>query len=546
MADKEAFDILRVLLVAHVGKRSLGDIMSIGCDPSLFFRLWPAHQRRYEMMLEAFQEITADSALPPITAGAFDAEQDQAACAEDVASPGFLPKLAAAAIFARAAYGALMRRGGGDQVQGFVGGAAKASCGIWDAAAHDDAFLELVGVPRQDLLLSSWSERTFEPAFVLFWEHRLRWLVLAVRGSSEPKSILTDIAADTCDLAGGRAHSGMVRSARWVLERVRMSLIGALQQFPDYTVVCTGHSLGADVATIVALLMREEAGTLVTVLPATEPQVDSATDPIAMQLGQVRQAAGGAVAYAFGTSPLLSPDLAERCTPFVSSVARNVDYITRLSVFGMDRLMLELTEHSVFRRAKQWLLRSTGREEMANNDKAATRNRAFGDCARVAEILSPPGRLVHMDRRGNKPPRLTWAMPGFYHEMLLSPSMFHDHLPILYVEDLLQIVTSFVGPHAEAELELTGPARLDPGAQRRVLEQLHALHSGQNSGRHKVVHVQQYCPFETVEDFIDADKQEAAANTLSVEDFIRDGTHGVRAEPCMIESAAVTSGADTF
>jgi len=274
--------------------------------------------------------------------------------------------------------------------------------------------------------------------------------------------------------------------------------------------------------------MREEAGTLVKVLPATEPQVDSATDPIAIQLGQVRQAAGGAVAYAFGTSPLLSPDLAERCTPFVLSVARNVDYITRLSVFGMDRLMLELTEHSVFRRAKQWVLRGMGREELANNDKAAPRNRAFGDCARVAEILSPPGRLVHIDRRGNTPPRLTWAMPGFYHEMFLSPSMFHDHLPIRYVEDLLQVVASFVGPHAE--LELTGPARLQPGAQRRVLEQLHALHCGENLGSHDVVRVQRYCPTERVEDFICDDAQEARPE---------------RPERCATEPLAVTSCAIT-
>ena len=53
-----------------------------------------------------------------------------------------------------------------------------------------------------------------------------------------------------------------------------------------------------------------------------------------------------AVAYGFGASPLMSPLLAHQCAPFIMSFARNADYVTRLSILGVDRLILELTENS--------------------------------------------------------------------------------------------------------------------------------------------------------------------------------------------------------
>jgi len=223
-----------------------------------------------------------------------------------------------------------MRGGGGDRVHAFLGGAAAAQIGIWDSAQQLEGFLELSGASRDHVLCAHWDEETFKPAFVVFVVPGVQWLVVSVRGSMNWKAVLTDIAAEPSEVPGGLAHSGMVRSARWVLSQIRSVLEAALVERPDYSVVCTGHSLGANVAALLALFLREEP--------------EGTSDREEEQAPAAAEAFRKTVAYTFGGSPLMSPELGVRCAPFVLSVSRNFDFVTRLSVLGVDRLMLELTD----------------------------------------------------------------------------------------------------------------------------------------------------------------------------------------------------------
>lgn len=125
---------------------------------------------------------------------------------------------------------------------------------------HLKAFLDLSAAAPEDVLLSSWQERAFEPAFVVFWAHYLGWLVVAVRGTSGWESLLTDVAADNEEVVGGLCHSGALRAAKWVLKKVRTTVIAGLRQYPDYKLVCVGHSMGGDIAAILALLFRKGEG----------------------------------------------------------------------------------------------------------------------------------------------------------------------------------------------------------------------------------------------------------------------------------------------
>merc|ERR1712113_329830 len=62
-----------------------------------------------------------------------------------------------------------------------------------------------------------------------------------------------------------------------------------------------------------------------------------------------------AFAYVFAASPFMSPELARRCVPFVVSISRNADWVTRLSVLSLDQFILELTQTSAPNVVKRWL-----------------------------------------------------------------------------------------------------------------------------------------------------------------------------------------------
>jgi len=492
-SSMEALEMLRTLLSTHLGKRSKSDILSIMSDPSLPFRLYPEHQRRYEDYLSAFELVDPDFAL------ALGSQGDS----EEIAAEGFLPRAALCAVFARAAYGALMRKGAGDRVSGFLGGAAKSYAGTYKDEDHTEAFVELTGAKREDIVMAHWTEKPFEPAFVIFWVHRMRWLVLSVRGSCEWSAVLTDVAAEESLLAGGLAHSGMARAARWILNRAGAAMAEALSSRTDasapgdkekYRLVCTGHSLGADVAELVAVMLRE-GDTSPTDIPKffgarTEMEaLDSFLNVESSGGGYIGSGAKDvphapaypeamkrAFAYGFGASPIVSPELAARCSSYVLSVAFDVDYITRVSVFGIDRLILQLTERSAANMAKEWFKQKMGRAP-GDQENFGPRARAFGANSQVAEVLCTPGRLLHMDCRGvgltGSPVKLLWSLPSFYHELYISTHMFHDHLPIRYVEHLLEAIRLAV-PGTGQGLCLKDRAE-EPDAQETVRSSLEAM-----------------------------------------------------------------------
>eukprot|EP00913_Durusdinium_trenchii_P026703 g25052.t2 len=425
-ASSEALEMLRSLLVTHLGKRSKSDLLSIMADPSLPFRLYPEHQRRYEDFLSAFEVVDPELAIEsgqghpehitteepmfggrnPLRRLVLDRPQ------------GFLPRAALAAVFARAAYGALMRKGAGDRVSGFLGGAAKSYAGTWEDEDHTEAFVELTGAKREDILVAHWSlggclglvfgkktEKPFEPAFVIFWVHRMSWLVLAVRGSCEWSAVLTDMAAEESLLAGGLAHSGMARAARWILSSAGAAMAEGLAQRPSYRLVCTGHSLGADVAQLVAIMLREGDTSTTDIPKCLGPRsemeaLDSFLNVEPVDRGYIVGSAKAA-APEFPQAMIVSPELAARCSSYVLSVALDADYITRVA-------------------------------------------RAFGASSQVAEVLCTPGRLLHMDCRGvgltAHPVKLFWSLPSFYHEtweksvmQRTTPPSQYDHATAIEV-----------------------------------------------------------------------------------------------------------------
>jgi len=189
-----------------------------------------------------------------------------------------------------------------------------------------------------------------------------------------------------------------------------------------------------------------------------------------------------AFAYGFGASPIVSPELASRCASYVMSTAFDADYITRVSVFGIDKLILQLTERSAPNMAKQWIFQKLGRA--SEGTSTSPRLRAFGAESQVPEVLCTPGRLLHMDCRGvgmsTSPTRLFWSLPSFYHELYISGHMFHDHLPIRYVEGLLEVLRRAI-PGTAQGLCLKDRAE-EPDAQETVRSSLEVIIANWSAG----------------------------------------------------------------
>lgn len=90
-------------------------------------------------------------------------------------------------------------------------------------------------------------------------------IVLSFRGSSSVENWIADLDfiktdVDLCD--GCEAHGGFWKSWESVAGQVTAHINSALSTYPGYTLVITGHSLGAAVATLAGTVLRNAGHSL--------------------------------------------------------------------------------------------------------------------------------------------------------------------------------------------------------------------------------------------------------------------------------------------
>ncbi|KAK4039591.1 hypothetical protein C8A01DRAFT_16481 [Parachaetomium inaequale] len=113
-------------------------------------------------------------------------------------------------------------------------------------------------------------------------DHESKAVVLACRGTLGFEDVLADMACEYDDLVwrgtAYKVHKGVHASAKRLLfgsdGRVLRTLKAALQDFPAYGLVLTGHSLGAAVTSVLGIMLSEpgDDGTFITApSPLTNP-----------------------------------------------------------------------------------------------------------------------------------------------------------------------------------------------------------------------------------------------------------------------------------
>jgi hypothetical protein len=325
-------------------------------------------------------------------------------------------------------------------------------------------FLRRTGVAPGDVLQANLRNRVGQEVFFVAVDRASRRVVVAVRGTMSLQDLLTDLDTevaplDAHGLPGHYTHRGILRSALFV--RRELQAVGALQGFmranPDFALWFVGHSLGAGIAVLLALLMRAEF-----------PE---------------------ARAVAFGCPLLLdealaaAPDTVRR----VTVVVHNTDVIPRASFHTLHTLRNQIldayaharldSKFAIVRHARRGAYEamvaveggggaSAGDERKAADDAGGHFDyRTFdastpsGAAARVRELqalvrerdvpaaalhpLALPGLILHVCRWRpagggclSKPPSrvaLYVADRAAFGEILVDERMGWDHLPDLYL-----------------------------------------------------------------------------------------------------------------
>ncbi|CAL8110760.1 unnamed protein product [Orchesella dallaii] len=307
-----------------------------------------------------------------------------------------------------------------------------------------------------DLLYASFENKVFQTPFFIALDHGERFIVVAIRGTMSLRDAITDLSAEAKPLdfpgipEGCKAHHGMLLAAKNTFDKINE--LGTLQRaannYPTYTIVVTGHSLGAGTAALLSLMLK-----------TTYPNLKC-----------------------FSYSPpgcLVTAEAAQFCESFVTSVIVGDDIVPRLSVPSFEKFKNDLIR--VIKESKTpkyrilvggcWYLLMGGVPNLAYYENGATSEREAGRLdstplhdpsqdqpnyhtyVSLAEVshqmqresvtrcrMFVPGKIMHVterpifesrpDLRGDGPRyEHRWASRDEFSEIKVTPKMMHDHYP---------------------------------------------------------------------------------------------------------------------
>ncbi|CAO1629371.1 unnamed protein product [Sympodiomycopsis kandeliae] len=219
------------------------------------------------------------------------------------------------------------------------------------AHANVWAFAHHVGIPFEDVLLSSYSQQADEPFhsrqmtpivnFVAIDRSR-KAVVLACRGTLGLSDVLVDLTCEyeyvKLQCGEGNVHRGIFDSASRLAAShgtVMTTIIQALNDYPDYGLVTVGHSLGAGVAASLALLWACPAATFQKTVAEQGLSIDHPpiTTAFVTPHGVSGLPAGRPIhCYAFGPPAIMDADFSDSVSGLITSVVHNNDVVPCISI----------------------------------------------------------------------------------------------------------------------------------------------------------------------------------------------------------------------
>ncbi|XP_064620702.1 diacylglycerol lipase-beta-like isoform X3 [Lineus longissimus] len=358
------------------------------------------------------------------------------------------------------------------------------------------AIKKTLGINDCDILHASFHNKIFEIPFFVGIDHHHKSIVVAIRGTLSLKDALTDMTAESEHVeieelpdAQTEAHKGIMQAAHFVSRRLDELKIleQAFEQYKDYQLVITGHSLGAGAAACASVLLRPKYPNL--------------------------------VCYAFSPpGGLLSPPLAQYTQSFVCSVVLGKDLVPRLSLLGMEDLKVKVLQQiKDCHKPKYQILASglwsiicgmpneadgnspcqpllngaggsskqyaTGHEPGESDDADLVVNEDLPDGGEMTgaaqahhvvewildglideailssrhkrssyPVLHPPGRIMHIVEDSDRKYIVVWKEAKEFDEIMVSPKMLTDHMPDRVYSALQDLCTMDIVPHHAPEM----------------------------------------------------------------------------------------------
>jgi hypothetical protein len=284
-----------------------------------------------------------------------------------------------------------------------------------------------------DLIYKSIKGRLFKSPFTISVDHRLNSIIISTRGTLSTTDLLVDLYIKEKEIKWFNGteqqscitHQGIYTVAENIYKEILANDIFQLikTKYSTHSIICTGHSLGAAVSSLLAFLIKNEK----QLVPNNN-----------------------VIAICYGTPAcIISKSGITYFESFCTSVVLGDDFITRLNPRNVHILKEKIIkEYNACVLRKSDLLASAVYNKIFTNSKRARRVRS--DCFEY-EIEEPnvegtflPGNILHFQRvdDGNMGTSETellddqetfrpfWVDPEcFGREIVVSTSMAIDHMP---------------------------------------------------------------------------------------------------------------------
>lgn len=281
------------------------------------------------------------------------------------------------------------------------------------------------------------------PCYFIAVDRANRSVVVTIRGTANFADVITDLVCESVSFLGGFAHDGIKRGAERLFESTIKTVCSLLDRNPTYSLVVTGHSLGAGTSILLTMMY----------LAFQSGEMDSIRNDLPNKAGECEIKKGVPIqCYAFAPPPVFSsPNLLNKyplgaievyindrdIVPRLSLAAFNdmihaLQKIDRLKLDMKERLQAALSDHNhpiiinLINMIKAVVEDSHFAEILASNDAHFIR-------------LHIPGRIHLLHKKPNKDYHVLRRESDFFKRMLLIEGFFADHLPDQYENALKNV-----------------------------------------------------------------------------------------------------------